>query len=50
MNITIDDLQNLVSDNGDPEMANNLGELSERHSDLKSAINHYSNALSYDLS
>jgi tetratricopeptide (TPR) repeat protein len=29
-------------------MAFNLGELSEKHNDLNSAISHYSNALSYD--
>ena len=48
MNISIEDLQNLVSDNGDPEMAYNLGELSEKHNDFESAIKHYSNALVYD--
>lgn len=48
MNISIDDFQNLVSDNGDPEMAFNLGEISEKHKDFKSAINHYSKALMYD--
>jgi len=48
MKISIDNLQNLASDNGDPEIAFNLGELSEKHNDIKSAITHYSNALSYD--
>lgn len=48
MNISIDDFQNLVSDNGDPEMAYNLGELSEKHNDIQSAITRYSNALTYD--
>lgn len=48
MKILIDDFQNLASDNGEPEMAFNLGELSEKHNDIKSAITHYSNALSYD--
>jgi len=48
MNITIDDFQNLVSDNGDPEMAFNIGEISEKHNDFESAIIHYSKALMYD--
>src|ERR1700686_2478456 len=48
MNISIDDLQYLASDNGDPEMAYNLGELSEKYDDIESAIKHYSNALTYD--
>ena len=48
MNISIDDFQNLVGDNDDPEMAFNLGKISEKHNDFKSAINHYSKALMYD--
>jgi len=48
MNISIDELQYLASDNGDPEMAFNLGELSEKYDDIESAIKHYSNALTYD--
>lgn len=48
MNISIEDFQNLVSDNGDPDMAFSLGELSEKHNDIASAIKHYSNALAYD--
>ncbi len=48
MNISIQDFQNLASDNGDPEMAYQLGKLSEKHKDLASAITHYTNAISYN--
>jgi tetratricopeptide (TPR) repeat protein len=48
MEISIDDFQNIVHDNGDPEMAFNLGKIFEEHNDYNSAITHYSNALLYD--
>jgi len=48
MEFTFGEFENLVSDNNDAAMATNLGELAEKHLEFTSAINHYSNAISYD--
>lgn len=47
MEITFDDFQRMVNDNGDPTMATSLGNMAEKNHDLESAINYFTNAISY---